>query len=401
MIHRSSFFHRVVAPKFHLWIPNIFNFKGGIQVYSGFLLNAIQNLYPNATYDVFLKHDIRTTDELSFIKTTKFHFAGRLPDLIRTAGFAGQLILFALWQHPDLIITSHLHFTRIAYWLKRLIGIPYWAVAHGVEAWGIEDPMQKIALQNADKILAVSSYTRSRLLIEQHLDAERVVILPNTIDACRFQIAPKPVYLLERYGLRKEQSIILTVSRLVKSEQYKGYDRILEALPVIRQVIPNVHYIIAGKGDDRSRIESIITKLNLQEYVTLAGFVSDTELCDHYNLCDLFAMPSKREGFGIVYLEALACGKPTLAGNKDGAVDALLHGEIGVLVDPDNVEQIVQTIVQILQQTYPHPLLYKPEALRKKVLASFGLEQFQQTLGSYLQEHFAATSVGTHLPDCP
>jgi len=118
--------------------------------------------------------------------------------------------------------------------------------------------------------------------------------------------------------------------------------------------------------------------------------VPETELRDHYNLCDAFAMPSQGEGFGIVYLEALACGKPTLAGNKDGSVDALCHGELGALVDPDDVKQIAQTLMQILQRTYTHPLMYHPEALRQRVIEVYGFDRFKQTLSGYLKQFFSA-----------
>ncbi len=365
---------------FHLWIPNIFGFKGGIQVYSAFFLEALQSLYPQDQYDVFLKHDIQCSENHKHLAQTRFHFAGQWQLNIRTLCFSARILGQALLRQPDLIITTHLNFAVAAYWLKRFTGIPYWTVAHGVEAWDIEQPQLQAALQAADRILCVSSYTRDRLLQEQSLNPQKVTILPNTFDANRFQIKPKPQALLERHGLNAEQPIILTVSRLVQSEQYKGYDKILRALPQIRQKIPNIHYLMVGKGDDRPRIEKIIVELKLQDCVTLVGFIPDTELCDYYNLCDVFAMPSKREGFGIVYLEAIACGKPTMAGNKDGAVDALLQGRLGALVDPDNTDEIAQTLIQILDKTYPNPLLYAPEQLRKAVIEHFGFENFKQTL---------------------
>lgn len=364
-------------------MPNIFEFKGGIQVYSEFLLKQLQSLYPNRYYEVFLKHD--TCASLDFFKSTRFHCAGTFPLALRTLVFAAQILGYGCWQHPNLVIATHLHFTQAAYWLKRMTGIPYWTVAHGVEAWNIQHPGLKRALHYADRILAVSHYTRDRLLNEQHLDPTKISVLPNTFDTTRFQITPKPQHLLKRYHLTEQQPIILTVARLDSSEQYKGYDHILQALPEIRRQVPHVHYILVGKGRDRARIEQLITKLNLQDCVTLTGFVPDEELCDHYNLCDVFAMPSKGEGFGIVYLEALACGKPTIGGNQDGAIDALCQGELGVLVDPDNIEEITKTIIQILQGIYPHPLLYQPELLRQKVIKTYGFERFKETLAELLQ----------------
>lgn len=374
------------SPQIHLWCPNIFEFKGGIQVYCEFLISALYRLYPDASYDIFLKHDTCAPQEQSLWQNTRFHFAGKFPSFLRTLAFSIKILRSGLLQQPNLVITVHVNFTMAAYWLKRLTGIPYWTIAHGVDAWNIENPALQNALHYADRILAVSSYTRDRLLSEQDLDPNKVVILPNTFDSDRFQIDNKPQRLLQRHRLKPEQPIILTIARLADTERYKGYDQVLQALPKIRQSFPDVHYVLAGKGSDRPRIEQLITQLDIQDCVTLAGFVPNDELCDYYNLCDVFAMPSKGEGFGIVYLEALACGKPTLGGNQDGAIDALCHGELGVLVDPNDVEAIACTLTQILQHTYPHPILYQPEILRQRVIDTFGFDRFKKTLDELLQD---------------
>jgi glycosyltransferase involved in cell wall biosynthesis len=372
----------------HLWFPNIFQFKGGIQVYSAFLLRALQELYPHHHYEVFLKHDTQGLPD--FLNFTQYHFAGSVPLPGRTVLFAAQLMGFGLWKRPNLIISTHLNFTPIAYALKRLIGVPYWIVVHGVEAWNIQQRRLQIALQYADRILAVSNYTRDRLIQEHPINPDKISLLPCTFDANSFQITPKPQYLLQRYQLTTNHQVILTVARLDRSERYKGYDKILQTLPEIHRKIPNIHYILVGKGDDRPRIEQLIQQLKLQDCVTLAGFVPDDELCDHYNLCDVFVMPSKGEGFGIVYLEALACGKPTIGGNKDGAIDALCQGELGALVNPDDVEAIAKTIIQILQGSYPNPLLYQPELLREKVIDFFSFERFNTTLSHLIDQEFIA-----------
>ncbi|WP_017711650.1 glycosyltransferase [Prochlorothrix hollandica] len=241
------------------------------------------------------------------------------------------------------------------------------------------------SLSNAELILSVGQYTRHRLLREQTLQPEQVKLLPNTFNAQAFQISSKPSLLLDRYQIEYQKAIILTVARLDSTERYKGYDQIIKALPQIKAEVPDVHYILVGKGNDKSRIEKLIHDLNLEACVTLTGFIPDEELCDHYNLCDVFAMPSKGEGFGIVYLEALACGKPTLGGNQDGGIDALCQGELGALVDPDNIDEIAHTLIQILQGSYPHPLMYQPQALRQKVIEVYGFQAFQDKLLGLLQ----------------
>jgi glycosyltransferase involved in cell wall biosynthesis len=369
----------------------MFGFKGGIQVYSAFLLKALQKLYPEFNYHVSLKHDVNTSHDISYLNKTKFQFSGRFAPFCRTHVFASQIITEGFIQRPNLVISTHLNFAIAGHCLKHLTGTPYWVVAHGVDAWNITNKKLIAGLKAADRIICVSSYTRDRLLSELNLDPDKVLILLNTFDPNRFKITNKPIHLLERYKLKASQPVILTVTRLSSAERYKGYDQILQALPQIRHHLPDIHYILVGKGDDRPRIEKLIAELNLQDCVTLTGFVPDEELCEHYNLCDVFAMPSQGEGFGIVYLEALACGKPTLAGNQDGAVDPLRYGELGALVNPTDVDAIAKTLIQILQGTYPNSLIYQPEALREKVIYHFGFEHFYQAVAELMQNHAAIT----------
>ncbi|PMB43139.1 glycosyltransferase [Fischerella thermalis CCMEE 5330] len=371
----------------HLWVPNLFECKGGIQVYLQNFLQVVTDEFPSIDIVVFDKLDRAKPKDIYTSENIFFFFSGSVPDMWQTLHFAVNIIIASLINRPTLILCGHMNFAPVAFWIHRFLGIPYWILVYGIDAWEIKDPLKKKALYAAQKIASISEYTRDRLIHEQNLDPEKFLILPVTFDPNCFQIAPKPKYLLERYGLKPEQSVILTVARLSATEQYKGYDTIITALPEIKKVIHNVHYVLVGKGDDLPRIEELIAKLELQNCVTLTGFVPDEELCDHYNLCDVFAMPSKQEGFGIVYLEALACGKPTLAGNQDGATDALCRGELGVLIDPEDTQAIAQALIQILQRTYPNPLLYQPEILRQKVIERFGFQSFQKTLGNYLEKY--------------
>ncbi|MCF2144919.1 glycosyltransferase [Desmonostoc muscorum LEGE 12446] len=375
--------HTINRCHFNLIFPNIFGFKGGIQVYSIFLLKALQDLYPEANYDVFLKYDkqnLKQQPNLQFLTSTRFHYFGHLPRLLQTLLFAIKIIIFAIFQRPTIVISTHVNYAVACYVLKLITGIPYWVVAHGLEVWDIDSNLTKLALQKADKIISVSNYTRQRLLAETNIDAKKIVVLPNTFDAKQFQIKPKPSYLLKRYNLRDEQPVILTVTRLGRMAKYKGYDQIIHGLVKVRSHIPNVHFILAGKGDDLPRIKTLVNSLNLQDCITIAGFVPDEELCDHYNLCDVFAMPSKGEGFGIVYLEALACGKAVLAGNQDGSIDPLAEGKLGCLVDPDNVEEIADNLIQILQGDFSNPLIYQPEYLQRKTIEAYEFRQFRASL---------------------
>ncbi|MFM8654396.1 MAG: glycosyltransferase, partial [Verrucomicrobiota bacterium] len=161
---------------------------------------------------------------------------------------------------------------------------------------------------------------------------------------------------------------------------YKGYRQILEVLPSLTQKIPNLKFVIGGRGNDRPNIERQIERLNLRDCVVLAGFVPSQELADHYRMADAFAMPSKREGFGIVYLEAMGCGKKCLGGNKDAAVDALRHGELGILVDPDNLQELEEGLFRLMTEPPPDP-----KALHDVVNRYFGREVFRQKVRALLE----------------
>ncbi|MGP1383025.1 MAG: glycosyltransferase family 4 protein [Thainema sp.] len=373
---------------FFLLLPNIFGFKGGIQVYSIFLLKTLQQLYPDAEYDLFLKYDRldHIHDRFGLLPQTRFHCLGDHPRIVQTVLMAGRTLQRGVQAQPSLIIASHVNYSPVCQWLKQISGVPYWVIAHGLEVWDLQRTHLRKALQQADQVVAVSHFTRDRILHEQDLRAEQVVVLPNTLDPQQFQIGPKPDYLLKRYGLQPQQPVIFTVSRLGKLDTYKGYDQILRALPIIRQQIPDVHYILAGKGDDTPRIQQLIDQLGLEDAVTLTGFIPDQELCDHYNLCDVFALPSKGEGFGIVYLEALACGKPVLAGNCDGAVDPLEHGTMGYLVNPDDELEIAQTLIDILCDRNCLNSHAQKMKLRNRAISKFGLAQFQKQLALMLEQ---------------
>ncbi|TVR84967.1 MAG: glycosyltransferase family 4 protein [Saprospirales bacterium] len=371
--------------RFHIWVPNIFNSKGGVQTYSVFFLKALQEIFPESQYDVFLMHDSKIPCKHHFLPDTSFHCAGSWFPKARPIAFGAQALKHNFYKPADLILSTHINFSLVAQWLKYFKNTPYMAVAHGIEAWDIQKPRLCSALQGTDRILCVSQYTRSRLKDEQNLSSEKLGILPNTFDENRFRIASKPHRLLERYALSIDQPVILTVARLDPGEGYKGYDKILRSLPKIRRYIPNVHYMLVGKGDDTSRICNIIKQHNLEDCVTVTGLVPDEELCDYYNLCDVFAMPSKKEGFGIVFLEALACGKPVIAGNQDGSIDPLCNGNLGVLINPDNMNDLVESLIQVLNKTHSNSLIFNPDKLRNKTIENFGFETFKHGLSEQVK----------------
>jgi glycosyltransferase involved in cell wall biosynthesis len=367
----------------HIWAPDLFSTTGGIQAFSRYLIDAVRADAFTKYFRALIKNDL--PDDIPDKRALhNFNAYGNWPIRLRSARFALGCMRHVWRERPGLIVSTHLNFGPLAMVARRSFGAPYILVAHGIDAWGITNASRKRALREADLTLAVSNYTRDRLIQEVGLDADRVKILPNTFAAERFAIAPKPPQLLRKYGLRPDTPVILTVCRLADTECYKGYDQIIKAMPEILRVVPNTRYLLVGKGPDRPRIEKLIAEAGVQDAVILAGFVPDAELAEHYNLCDIFAMPSRAEGFGIVYLEALACGKPVLAGNKDGSRDALGGGELGLLVDPDDTAGIAAEIIRVLRREHWRPEIFNPELLRRRVIELFGFGAFKHAVAGLL-----------------
>lgn len=369
-------------PECHIWAPELYSLTGGIQSFSRQFIDAVKAIPSAQQIRVLLKNETVSDGLTNCSRFT--HSYGNWPLPLRTPRFAVECLRWAKAERPKLIVATHLHFGPLARVAKRLTKIKYILIAHGFEAWQLNDRARIRALQEADLILSVSRFTRDSIVHRLGVDSARVEILPNTFSPARFSVSAKSPQLLKQYGLDSRHRVILTVCRLAGSERYKGYDRILHALPAIRKNVPSVRYLLVGSGPDRPRIESLAQDLGVRDAVIFAGFVPDEQLRDYYNLCDLFAMPSKAEGFGIVFLEALACGRPVLAGNKDGSCDALADGELGLLVDPDNLEEIAVEIVKVLQGKHPHPYIYRREYLQQRVTELFGFQKFKQTVAERL-----------------
>ncbi|RKY63388.1 MAG: glycosyltransferase, partial [Candidatus Latescibacterota bacterium] len=288
------------------------------------------------------------------------------------AKFIKNCLLIAYKNNYDIILCCHISLSPIAYFIKKIFGIRYITFTYGIDAWKNLFHHQKIGLKNADLIVTISKFTQ-RMLYEKHdIKLSKVkIVSPSLNPMCSWNVyQEKPKVLVKKYKLN-DFKVLLTVARLVSTEKYKGYDKVISALPKVIKKVPNIKYILVGRGNDIPRIKKLAKKLGVEKYVIFTGFVPDEDLVDYYNLCDVFIMPSKKEGFGIVFLEALACGKPVICGNKDGSVDAVLNGKLGILVDPDSIDQIAEAIINVLQGNVPDNLI-DPEYLRKIVLEHYG-----------------------------
>jgi phosphatidylinositol alpha-1,6-mannosyltransferase len=247
-------------------------------------------------------------------------------------------------------------------WALKGTAIPYFVAAHGTEVFEdfttarnsvrtvLARRLKRKVFRDAKKVFPVSHYTRKAVLEEAGGNENGVITVNNGVNSMIFKTTAGDSNLEARYRPRGEQ-ILLTVTRLYP---YKGVDRMLESLPAISQAVPDVKYLIVGEGPDRRRLEDLAARLGLQTRVSFLGRLALSEIVELYNLADLFVMLSREEppdveGFGLVFLEAAACGLPSVGGRSGGIPDAIDEGKSGWLVDPNNVEAIASTIIGLLK----------------------------------------------------
>ena len=380
----------------HLWAPGIRDDAGGIQAFSRYLVRALLNSFPDRRLRVFVRNDRLAADDplLAEDRLDVHSYAGvSLP--FRSHVMAAAASRHAMAERPACVISTHLHFLPALRLLRVVSGIPYAGVLHGIEAWRITSRLRAESMRQADRLLAVSQFTRDVVVQNHSVDPRRISVFANTYDAERFTPGPKPVRLLEKYGLRPDQPVLLTVSRLALSERYKGHWQVLIALKRLRERIPDLQYLVVGTGDELAHLRLGVRMMGLERNVVFAGFVSGADLPDHYRLCDAFIMPSTKEGFGIVFLEAAACGKPVIAGCLDGSYDAVDGGRLGILVDPHHPGQIAEAIYAALTRTHPNRLLFQPAALSQAVMQAYGFEVFQKQLKNEVEILLAGEKAST------
>jgi phosphatidylinositol alpha-1,6-mannosyltransferase len=262
-----------------------------------------------------------------------------------------RILAYLLWGDPvDIVVCGHRNLLPAAWLLARFRGAYLVLVIHGIESW---EPSSS-ALTNwltsrIDALISVSRLTAERFTRWAKFPIDRVFILPNCVDLARFRPQPKDSTLIERYALQSSK-VIMTVGRLASLERYKGFDEVIELMPRLLARYSSLKYLIVGDGPDRGRLEAKAASLKLSDKVIFAGRIPEAEKVAYYNLADGFVMPSSGEGFGIVLIEAAACGIPVVGSSKDGSREALLDGALGRLVDPANVDELFNAISSVLQE---------------------------------------------------
>lgn len=242
---------------------------------------------------------------------------------------------------------------------KKLFGIKYSVYVYGSETLRFGNSrvmswLMKKVIEEAEELVPNSEFTKHEYE-RWGIPREKMVTIVPGVDSVFFHPVEKSRYLVEKHHLQGKQ-IIMTVGRL---DERKGHDMVIRAMAHLIKRFPDIVYMIVGKGREEQRLKNLANNLKLQDRVIFTGFVADESLPDYYNLCDVFVLPNREteshdrlkgdyEGFGVVFLEASACGKPVIAGNSGGSGEAVVDGITGLIVDPRSEVEIVHAIERIL-----------------------------------------------------
>lgn len=333
---------------------------GGIALYTRDLIEAVA-AHPSVDEVVAIPRVIR--HELEPIPPNVTFVAGAARN---TAAYFAAIARHA--RRPfDLVVCAHINLLPVARMLRRKTLL----MIYGIEAW--KRPRRGAALvRGVDGVASISDITCDRFLNWSGF-AGPTFLIPNAIHLERYGIRARNAELAARWGLDGRR-VLLTLGRIVAAERYKGFDEVIEVLPSLPD---DVAYLAAGSGSDLSRLVAKARRLGVADRVVFTGHIEEREKTDVYNLADAYVMPSRGEGFGFVFLEALACGVPVIGSRHDGGREALRDGELGLLVDPSSLAEIRTAILDVLAEH------------RREVpagLAHFAFANFQSRVHSTVDE---------------
>lgn len=255
--------------------------------------------------------------------------------------------------------------------------------AHGVEVWEPLSPLRRRALRGSTLIITPTADTASQVAMQQDFPRERVRVLPWALDP-DFEALVANGSQAALPGNFPQGRAILSVGRWMANERYKGMDTLISALPRLLHEWTDLQLVLVGEGDDQAWLEQIADNCGVRRRVHFLSELTYPQLAACYSACEIFALPSKGEGFGLVYLEAMARGKPVIGGAHGGAPEVIDDGKTGYLVQHGDVPQLATSIQTLLAD----PALENEMGARgrERVNRDFKFNVFAKSLKKILRE---------------
>src|SRR5579863_9875807 len=261
--------------------------------------------------------------------------------------FVFRALSLAAYQ-PSIVLALHPNLAPVIAAMKIVApGMRSAVVAHGVEVWTSLPIVRRVSVQSVDRVLAPSENTLTTAAREQRLAMEKGRKLAWSLGP-EFDAGAVPPAEHSPPAEFPRGRIILTVGRWEASEANKGVDQLIAALPALLKDFPDVQLVAIGEGTDLSRLQSFARESGAADRVHFLPFMSPNRLPNAYDHCDVFAMPSRGEGFGLVFIEAMARGRPVIGGAHGGTPEIIDDGIHGFLVPHGDVAQLADRLRRLL-----------------------------------------------------
>jgi phosphatidyl-myo-inositol dimannoside synthase len=262
------------------------------------------------------------------------------------AEFGVRVLRTVIVKQPDLVLFTHLNLTALAWPIRMASPSSRIAcVAHGIEAWRPLTLVSQLAIRALDTVWCVSEFTKGMLMRESAIPANKLHLLPLALLESRAQLIESKGR--RRSGPRSNTCELVSVTRLDRTERYKGVEHTLLALAQLRSSRADFSYRLIGDGSDRPALEDFARRLGLGDLVRVEGTLDDDGLAEALNDCDVFILPSAKEGFGLAHLEAMCAGKPVIAAFA-AATPELVDETVGALVRYADVEGLANGILRLM-----------------------------------------------------
>jgi glycosyltransferase involved in cell wall biosynthesis len=287
-------------------------------------------------------------------------------------------------KNGGVVLAGHPNLAPLTVWMRRVRpSLRNIVMTHGIDVWEPLAPSRQKALRAASRVVAPSTYTASKLIEIQGVSESNIVRLPWPVSSSLLEMAGRPA-TLPAPGNFPTGKTILTVGRWAANERYKGADQLIRAISTLCSTVPDVQLVAVGTGDDLPRLRSLAADLRTSDRVHFLENLSDEQLAACYARADIFALPSTGEGFGLVFLEAMAFSKPVVGAAAGGVTDIVRDGENGFLVSPDDPTQLLQVLERLLRE----PALCEKLGKRGAEILNrnYGFDAFRANLARILDE---------------
>ena len=332
--------------------PGCFD-KGGISRYCRYQIAALRNI---DSINHILTLSLLGRDLHSFEEEFKITWSANGNSLINKMLFSFKAIITTIYFRPDVIHVAHINLSFLGFLCSKISKSRLVLNVYGLEIWSGLKYSSRIGLAKSDNIISDCHSTKNYILKNLEVHENKIEVIWDCVDINKFKPVILDYNVLGKYNIPSKIDFfnILTLGRLSKTSRHKGFERLIDVFKRIHIKYPLTRLIIAGKGDDLNRLERLVNKLDIKDYIIFTGEIHEDDLCMIYNSSNIFSLVSQKgdmmgEGIPLTPLEAMACNLPIIVGNQDGSKEAIFNDENGFSIDPFDIDKHEECLISFIE----------------------------------------------------